>query len=325
MNKNIKLFINYGLGPLLFLVLSWSLYRQIIRQPDLPDRWEQVKDSWHYASFWIVLMLMFFNWGIETVKWQLQLSPLEKPGFGLAFRSVLAGCSITMLTPNRIGEYAGRVMFVQEENRLKAIPLTILGSISQLTITMLAGTVGLIYLRYNSTAVQQLPEMPWFLHPGFLALSVAASVILLLLYFKVHLFVTVMGRIQILQGLVKYISVADSFSRKQLLRMLFLSAIRYMVFILQYVLILQVMAVGIPEGLSALLMTQFFLIMVLAPTIGFTELPVRATAGVAILSMFSDNVLGIQAAMFAVWLINLVLPAIIGSLFILGVKMMKTT
>lgn len=325
MNKNIKLFINYGLGPLLFLLLSWSLYRQIIRQPDLPDRWEQVKDSWHEAAFWMVLLLMFFNWGIETVKWQLQLSPLEKPGFGRAFRSVLAGCSITMLTPNRIGEYAGRVMFVREENRLKAIPLTILGSISQLLVTMLVGSLCLIYLRYNEASVQQLPEMPWFLHPGFLVLSLAAAIFLILLYFKVHLFVTVMGRIQILQGLVKYISVADSFSRKQLLRMLFLSVIRYMVFILQYVLILQVMAVGISEILSALLMTQFFLVMVIAPTIGFTELPVRATAGVAILSMFSDNLLGIQAAIFAIWLINLVLPAIIGSLFILGVKMMKTT
>ena len=42
MNKNIKLIINYLLGPLLFIILSWSLYKQIIHQPDLALRWRWV-------------------------------------------------------------------------------------------------------------------------------------------------------------------------------------------------------------------------------------------------------------------------------------------
>ena len=92
---------------------------------------------------------------------------------------------------------------------------------------------------------------------------------------------------------------------------------------MQYVLMLQVMHVDIDNVLSAWLMTQFFLLMVIAPTIGFTELPVRATAGVAILSLFSSNILGIQAAFLAIWLINLVIPSLIGGVLILGVKMMK--
>lgn len=311
------------MGPLLFILLSWSLYRQIIRQPELEQRWSQVKLSWQDTRFWMVFGLMFLNWGIESRKWQWQLQPLQRMGFGRSFRSVLAGCSITMLTPNRIGEYAGRILYISEENRIRAIPLTILGSISQLSVTMLAGTAGILYLRNGSGMVTGLKEMPWFLNSFILVLSILSTVFLFLLFFKVHDMVLLISRIRFLKSFVKYLHAAESFTRKQLLRILFLSFIRYLVFILQYVLMMQVMHVDIPVENSAWLMTQFFLLMVLAPTIGFTELPVRATAGVAILGLFSVNVLGIQAAIFAIWLINLVIPAMIGGIFILGVKMIK--
>lgn len=323
MNKNIKLIINYGLGPLLFLLLSWSLYRQIVKQPELPLRWNQVTASWQHPGLWIAFFLMFVNWGIESRKWQWQLRPLETQGFLRAFRSVLAGCSVTMLTPNRIGEYAGRILFVKEENRIRAIPLTILGSISQLAVTMLAGTIGLGYLRFFSGLSGEDVQFPWFLNTGILVVSALATIFLLMLYFRVHELLMLVSRIRFLKSFVKYITVADAFSRKQLLRILFLSIIRYLVFILQYALVMDVMQVGLSPVLSGWMLTQFFLLMVLAPTIGFTELPVRATVGVAIFGLFSDNSLGIQASVFAIWMINLVVPALIGACMILGVKMMK--
>lgn len=311
------------LGPLLFVLLSWSLYRQIMRQPGLGERWSQVKLSWMDLRFWMVVGLMFVNWAIESVKWQKQLEPLQKMNFIRAFRSVLAGCSITMLTPNRIGEYAGRILYINEENRIRAIPLTILGSISQLAVTMSAGTAGILYIRYGSGILDALPEQPWFLNGFILVLGFLSTLFLFLLFFKVHDMVLLISRIRFLKSFVKYLHAAESFTRKQLLRIIFLSFIRYLVFILQYALMIQVMHVDIPLAASAWLMTQFFMLMVLAPTIGFTELPVRATAGVAILGLFSNNILGIQAAIFAIWLINLVIPAMIGGIFILGVKMIK--
>ncbi len=323
MNKNIKIIINYLLGPLLFIILSWSLYRQIIKQPDLDLRWNQIKGCWIDMRFWIIVGLMFVNWGIEAAKWKRLISPLEHFSFGKAIKSVLAGCSITMLTPNRIGEFGGRIMYVAEENRLKAISLTILGSISQLTITMLMGTVGLLVLKTSLVQDDFLSALPWFLNDIILYLSLFVTVILFLVYFKVHFILLLVARVKFLKGVLKYVDVVDIFSGKQLLRILFLSFLRYMVFILQYVLLLQVMGVEVSLLLSFWVLTIFYLIMVMAPTIGFTELPVRATASVALLSVFSDNVLGIQAAAFGIWLINLVIPAIAGSLLILGIKIMK--
>ncbi|MFT3910092.1 MAG: lysylphosphatidylglycerol synthase domain-containing protein [Ferruginibacter sp.] len=322
MNKNIKLIINYLLGPVLFVVLTWSLYKQIVHQPDLRLRWMQIKHSWTDMRFWIVFALMFINWGIEAAKWRRLISPLERFSFSRSVKSVLAGCSITMLTPNRIGEYGGRIMYVAEENRLKAISLTILGSISQLTVTMFMGTVGLVILR-DSDGGMLLSSLPGFLNNAIIYFSFIVTVILLLVYFKVHFFIQLIARIKILKGVIKYIDVVDIFSGKQLLRILFLSFFRYMVFILQYVLLLQVMGVNISFVLSFWVLTIFYLTMVLLPTIGFIELPVRATASLKLLSVYSSNILGIQAAAFGIWLINLVIPAIIGSLLIFGIKIMK--
>ena len=266
---------------------------------------------------------MFINWGIEAAKWQRLISPLEKFPFIKSLKSVLAGCSITMLTPNRIGEYGGRIMYVNAEHRLKAISLTILGSLSQLTITMLMGTAGLIFLNFLNSNEHVLSSLPWFLNDGLIYISLIVTVILLLAYFRVHFFITIIARIKILKGIIKYIDVVDIFSGKQLLRILFLSFFRYMVFTLQYVLLLEVMGVNISLPLTFWLLSIFYLVMVMAPTVGFTELPLRATVSVALLKLYSSNILGMQAATFGIWLINLVVPAIIGSLLIFGIKIMK--
>lgn len=324
MSKNIKIFLNYFLGPLLFVLLTFSLYKQIARQPDLSLHWLQIKSTWRQPAFWLVLLLMFANWGMEARKWQLLIRPLERLTFIIAFKSVFAGCSITMLTPNRIGEYGGRVMYVQEENRLKSISLTILGSMSQLFITILMGTTGLILFKYyypdNRIMYQLIPELAGDI---LLYTCIAISIILILLYLRVGLLIRSITSIKSLNNFAKYWSLLSSFSRKQLLRIMFLSFLRYMVFILQYILLLKLMQVNIALGTCFWVLTIFYLVMTLAPTIGFTELPIRAAASVTLLQLFSNNILGIQAASLGIWLINLVLPALIGSILIFGIKITK--
>lgn len=323
MNKSIKLIFNYLLAPLLFIVLSWSLYRQIMGQPDLPERWMEIRQSWQQGAFWLVFLLMFVNWGIEARKWQLLVSPLEKLSFYTSFKSVLAGCSITMLTPNRIGEYGGRIIYVQEHNRLKAISVTILGSMSQLLVTLLAGSCGLIALRFWPQRIGPSGSLPWLLGNILLYVSISFTVILVLLYLRINWIIAIMERLPLLQKFVRHIKVLDVFSGKQLLRILLLSFSRYTVFILQYILLLNLMEVEVSIILCFWLLTIFYLVMAIAPTIGFIELPVRAAASVELFKLYSSNILGIQAAALGIWLINLVIPAIIGSLLIFGIKILK--
>ncbi len=316
--------INYFLGPILFLILSWSLYKQITSQSDLHHRWEQIKGSWLDWRFVLVILLMLVNWGIEARKFQLLITHIQQLSFFTAFKSVLSGCSITMLTPNRVGEYGGRILFLEEGNRIKAISLTIVGSISQLLITMIMGCAGLFILRFFSQGNQNaLNVLPDFWSNLLIYLSVGVTVFLLLFYLRLGWLVRMMEKIPALQKIVKHISVLDEFSEKQLWQVLLFSFLRYLVFALQYSLLLGLMHVDIPGWLCFWLITVFYLIMAMAPTLGFVELPIRVKASWEVLKYFTTNELGVGAAALGIWLINLVIPAIIGSLLILSIKIMK--
>ncbi len=324
MNRSSKILVNYFLGPILFIILSWSLYNQISHQPDLSKRWEQIRDSWHNWKFWLVVALMFVNWGIETRKWQLLIHHVQDFTFYRSFKSVLSGCSVTMLTPNRIGEYGGRILYVKEENRIKGISLTLVGSISQLLVTMVMGCAGLLYLRlishHNSDIARVLPE---FWGDVLIYLSLGLTVILLLFYLRLGWLVRMMERLPSLQKVVNHIKVLDEFNDRNLVQILLLSFARYFVFVLQYILLLQVMHVTIPVILCFWLMTVFYLVMAVAPTIGFIDLPIRISASWAIFKLFTVNELGVGTASLGIWLINLVIPAVLGSLLIFSIKILK--
>ena len=324
MNKSIKILINYFLGPVLLVVLCFSLYRQLIQQTDLELRWQQIKTSWLSWKFFVVIFLMLVNWGIEARKWQLLVGHVQQFSFIKALKSVLSGCSITMLTPNRIGEYGGRVIFLDEQHRIKGISLTIVGSISQLLITMIMGCLGLFFLRFfshnNSNALNVLPH---FWGDVLIYFSVTCTLLLFLFYIRLGWLVRLMEKVPAFSKVVRHITVLDEFAAKQLVQILSLSLLRYAVFVLQYVLLLQVMQVGIEVWLSFWLITVFYLVLAVAPTIGFLEMPIRAKASIELMQLYSTNILGIQTAALGIWIINLVIPALIGSLLILGIKIVK--
>ena len=324
MNKNIKILLNYFFGPLLFIILSWSLYRQMINKPNLGIQWQQIRNSWLNWKFWLVVFLMFVNWGIEAEKWQLLINHIQRFSFFKSFKSVLSGCSVTMLTPNRVGEYGGRILYVEEGNRVKAISLTIVGSISQLLVTLMMGCFGLFFLRYFSQYDHSiLTPLPEFWETVITCLTVAITFILLLFYLRLGWLVRMMEKLPALHRIVKHISVLDEFNNKQLIQILSLSFVRYLVFVLQYLLLLQVMEVQIAPWLCFWLMTIFYLVMAVAPTFGFIELPVRVSSSWAILKLYTANQLGVGVAALGIWMINLVIPAVIGSLLILSIKIVK--
>ena len=217
-------------------------------------------------------------------------------------------------------------MFLKEENRIKAISLNIASSISQLLVTMVMGCAGLIFLRFfshnNSNALSVLPD---FWGNVLIYFSITGTVLLFLFYIRLAWLVRLIEKIPAFTKAIKHITVLDEFSASQLLRILSLSLLRYLVFVLQYILLLQVMEVNIAWDLSFWLISVFYLVMAVAPTIGFLELPVRAKASMELMKLYSTNTLGIETAALAIWLINLVIPALIGSLLILGIKIVKET
>lgn len=295
----------------------------MVHQPDLELRWGQIKNSLVNPLFILIFLLMLLNWGMETLKWTILITPIEKISFFKAFKSVLAGCSITMLTPNRTGEFGGRILFIKPENRIRGAAAAIFGSISQLLITLLIGTLALLYFKFYDIHESQTEKLSWIFNDIVYYSSLFFSVILMIFYFRIHFLTLLLNRFPIIKKLARYVDIVESYDRKDLLRILIYSFIRYSIFILQFALMLIVMNVGIGFMLTILLLAVFYLMMAILPTIGFTELPVRATASVVILGLFSDNVLGIGAAAFGIWVVNLVIPSLLGGIFIIGTKIIR--
>ncbi len=223
--KNIKIIFKYVIAPLLGAWLFYSLYKQIKEQPHLQESINLIKQAPFGAQawkFWIVILLVFVNWGFESKKWQVLLQTIQPVSFFTAYKSVLSGITLSLNMPNRIGEYGGRILYVNEGKRIKAISLSIAGSISQLIITLVIGCGGLIYLIFfqqnTSGAIMGL-SLFWI--KTLLYLSSFFSIITVLFYFRLSWLIKLVEKIPAAAKYVEYIDVLEDFNAKLLLRLLY--------------------------------------------------------------------------------------------------------
>src|SRR5690606_16834411 len=86
------------------------------------------------ATVWFwggMLALAVLNWGMEAVKWRWLVAHLGSMSLLRAFAATLAGTTIGTITPNRTGEFMGRVLFLAPGHRWQGGFATLLGSIAQ--------------------------------------------------------------------------------------------------------------------------------------------------------------------------------------------------
>ena len=326
-NKKLKIFVRYVIGPLLAVWLFYSLYQQIKNQPHLHQSLELIKEApfgkmaW---KFWLVILLAFLNWGLEARKWQVLLKPLQKMPFLRAYRSVLSGLALSLNTPNRMGEYGGRILYVKDGSRLQAISLSIAGSISQLIITLLFGCGGLIFFLYfQKVHTGPIMGLSVYWIKVLLLISAIATAILILFFFRLSWLIKLLEKIPGSTKFKEYFNVLEQFTAKLLLRLLSLSFFRYLVFVLQYILLLQVLKVEIFWFDSFWIISVLFLVLAIVPSFAIADLGIRGKFSTELFLMYSINTVGILGTTFGIWIINLFIPALAGSILILGIKFFK--
>ncbi len=276
-------------------------------------------DAW---KFWTVIIFVFVNWGMEARKWQLLMRYVQPISFYTAFKSVLCGVTLSLNTPNRIGEYGGRILFVNEGNRIKAITLSVAGGMAQLIITMLMGSFGLMYLLFSSDATDNLMGISVFWVKIFFYGSFIGTILFMFFFFRLGFLIRLIEKLPYADRISKYITVLESFDAKLLLRLLSISFFRYVVFVLQYIFVLQLLQVEQNVWTGFWIITLMFWILAIIPSFAIAELGIRGTVAKTLFS-YSSNTIGILTATFGIWFINLFVPAVIGSLLILGIKIKK--
>ncbi len=322
LSPRLKLAINYFLGPLLFIVIAYSIYRQVLSQPDLRETWAVIKHRLLNGGLpWLLaaILFMLLNWGIEAIKWRKLVAVALPISFGRAFRSVLSGVSFTMLTPNRMGEFLGRVFYLPDGSRVRTAFLTMLGSLSQLSVTLFAGMLGIVYL-------YAVREKAGFVAPGeaisiLLTAAIGGLSITLLLLFNIGWLIRVLERVPQLTRYLSYLHLLGTISKRILLQLLGLSGLRYLVFWMQYLFIFQ--AIDLPIGIGDVLAgtAVLFLVLAVIPSIALAELGIRGKVSLFIFGLFTTNTLGILVVSAIIWVINIVVPAALGSLLIIKVKL----
>jgi hypothetical protein len=200
---------------------------------------------------------------------------------------------------------------------LKTISITIVGSISQLIITLLAGLIGLVLLR-QEILDRQLMSAIWMNVVVYGVLTVLTG--LLLFYFRLSWLIRWLDRIPAMKRFAYLVEALEDFHPAMLLRLLLLSLLRFGVFILQYWLCFQLFDVQLSGSQTLWTISVAFLVMAVIPTIAIAELAQRGKVVIAITGIYSANELGMTFATAGIWFINLIVPAIIGSLLILRMR-----
>jgi uncharacterized membrane protein YbhN (UPF0104 family) len=307
--------INYSISIIACVWISAVIIKQLNHQQQLHTAYLQLTTNWNasrIALLSLVVILMLLNWSIEAIKWKMLLRPLQHITFARSLRSVFTGISISLLTPNRIGEYAGRIIYLKDINKLHGISANIVSSFAQFIAASVYGIAGCIFymVRYGTE---------WYL-PIVLIGSVLVLIALWILYFRLDKVIVWLEKFTMLKQVSQYMQVVKSYEHQLLLRFILISGVRIIVFTLQYYFLLKAFGIHLQLVPAMLCIFLIFWLMAIIPTIAIAEIPIRTEMSYKILQVFSSNALGIMSASILLWLINLMIPALIGAVVMIGAK-----
>ena len=311
--------LNNIIKLLIFIGLLVVLYKQIFYNENLQKVITHFKNTFkgEYGLLVLVFLLMLLNWTIETIKWKYLINKWHELSWLKAIEGILFGITFSMFTPNRVGEFGGRVWALNTD-RITAIVSTLIGSYAQIVVNICFGAAGfLCYTFYEGKNDNYLNGVFIFF---FILIALATH----LTYFNLDFVSTKFSKIKKLQKIRNYIDVINKYSLTDLLKLEFLSLSRYCIYCLQFMLLLRFFGVQVPLTLGFVLISAIFFIQTINPfSIDLLDIGFRGNVALFFLKPYTDNDLGILATTIMLWLINLVFPAIIGAIAALQFKFFR--
>jgi len=325
---------NYIIRLLIIIATYTFLYFQVFEKKKLNEllvNFEMlISEKIFITGLILVILLMLLNLAVETFKWKFLISKIEIVPFFKSFQAVFTGVSVSAFLPNRVGEYFGRVFILRKANHIEGILLTIVGSMSQLIATILFGSVALIifipaYLPHNNVLNS--------VYYGILAVLVAGNFLILLFFFNISFLSSFLKRFtrKNWEKLRKHLNAFNLCSRQQLFKVLLFSMLRYLIFSFQFYLLLVLFKLEIPYSQAMILISVVYFVLTAIPTVALSELGVRGSVSVMVIgtyfngteSLILNTDLAILSASSALWLINIVVPAITGTFFVFNLKFFR--
>ena len=223
--------------------------------------------------------------------------------------------------PNEIGEYGGRILWVRPENQWKAVIATMVGSFSQLLVTLTLGLAGLLFFAYYFVAVD-----------GFLLRVVGFLGLLLLLlmlfvFYNIDLCVPLAKRIpgiRFVKPVLKHLVILSHYNTSELSFALGIALLRYVLYTVQYFCMLQFFDIEAMLGVSLACISTIFLLQTSVPLPPIMGMFARGEVALYVWGFFSRDTMSILASSFGLWVINIIIPALIGLVFVISINVLKS-
>lgn len=331
LSAKIKKTINAGVQIIVALFALWFIYRQVFTSGNLQYYINNVIsnriDKVFIGLVTITMLLMPVNWGIEAYKWQILIRHVEHVSLWQAMKSVYTGITVSLFTPNRVGEFFGRLLTLKNAHPMKGAFLTISGSVSQLLTTLLMGFISICF--YIPTYFDLHKTSHLLIYSGLVLLLIIIGSIMIAMYLKASS-ISGLAKSFVRPGWRKirgYLRVMRQLDRRILLKVLMLSMLRYFIFSTQYYILLRTFGLSIPWYHAFILISMTYFVMAAIPTIALVDLGIRGSVSIYFIGQYFGDKIGtsvaILAASTAIWIINLAIPALIGMLFISRLKIIR--
>lgn len=305
-------------------LLLYLLYKQTLGVPDSKQLFTQFLGQLNSIRWlWLlaVLLLLPLNWALEALKLKVLMRPFWAIPFWSSFKAILCGVSLSLITPNRIGEYGGRILAVPAQYNWHTALATLVGSFSQILVLLSGGLIGLLFYLNLNDQVDQLPLLSLWL------ISSLALGLLYFFFFRIDLLLVLLPYLPLPQWLklrlepVKALAQYPGFLLRQ---SLWLSFLRYTVYSFQYFFTLKFFAISVPVGAAFSGIATIFLVQTSVPLPPLAAVLARGEIALQVWGKYAENDWQILAAVFVLFIINLAVPALLGVLLIVKINILKS-
>lgn len=256
-------------------------------------------------------ILTIFNWLFEILKWQNLVSVIKNISFFEALKQSLASLTASLFTPNRIGEYGAKALYFSS-SRKKVMLLNLISNMSQMLITTILGGIGLIVFSSKYE------------------INIDSFKILRILVFGVMIIsFTAFGvrrkKIKI-RGFdfSKIIDFIKSISRIVITKTFVFSLTRYLIFSFQFYYLLTIFGIDVYYINAMIVISSMYLLSSIIPSIFIFDVIVKGSVALYLFNIVGVNDLTILSIITIMWLLNFVLPSIVGSAFVMSFNYKNT-
>ena len=317
-----KLFSYLLKAAILFLAFAF-IYHQFLNKNANLKQFEllikQISSNQVIFTLSVVVLLMMLNWLLESLKWQYLSRRLARISVWEAVEAVFCGLTWAIFTPNRVGEYGGRVMFLPNRKRVHGVFAMAVGSFAQNVITNITGLLASLWFIYYFL------ELNTWVFIGITILTFIFLVLLLVFYFNIKWLVWLLNRIKFLKKYHRFFDIMARYNFNELLLVIGYSLARFFVFSFQYYLVIHLLLPAIPFFEMMMTVVVFIFIQSALPSLDLLDIGVRSFTAAHLFLYITNQQIAIIAAVSAIWLINLIIPAILGSVFVLKLKFFDRT